>query len=163
MLPVNKIISGGQTGADQAALDGAICLGIDYGGWLPPCRMTERGPLSENYVMQVLEGGGYPERTRKNVEDSHGTLIISHGKLTGGSALTARYAARKRKPWLHINLDLYPAQYQVPQIRTWLLENEVIVLNVAGPRESSDPKIYKDTLVLLKSIFGECLINSEGE
>ncbi len=163
MLPVKKIVSGGQTGADQAALDCAISVGMNYGGWLPPRRMTERGPLPELYVMQVLESGGYPERTRKNVKDSHGTLIISHGKLTGGSALTARYAYLLKKPGLHIDLNLHPVQHQIKQIRTWLIENKVVVLNVAGPRESSDPKIYKDTLLLLKGVFGEWREKSKGE
>ena len=67
---IEKVISGGQTGVDQAALDSAIRCSISYGGWLPRGRMTENGPLSDKYVMMVMVDGSYPERTRKNVEES---------------------------------------------------------------------------------------------
>ncbi len=77
ILPVKKIISGGQTGVDQAALDCAIALEMEYGGWLPPRRMTETGALPKRYVMQVMDRGGYPERTRKNVDVSNGTLTLN--------------------------------------------------------------------------------------
>ncbi len=155
ILPVIKIISGGQTGVDQAALDCAIALEMEYGGWLPPRRMTETGPLAKRYVMQVMDRGGYPERTRKNVEVSNGTLIISHGALRGGSALTEKFAGQCRKPCLHTDLDLQSVDSGTHLIQTWLYENEIVILNVAGSRESSDPRIYAETLQLLKSVLGE--------
>ncbi len=155
MLSINKIISGGQTGADQAALDVAIALQLDYGGWLPPGRMTERGPLPSKYKMQVMEKGGYPDRTRKNVEVADGTLIISHGSLLGGSALTANYAKKRHKPCLHIDLDSHHSTSHTRLVQSWLCEKKITILNVAGPRASSDQRIYDATMHLLKEVFGQ--------
>ena len=101
---IQKIISGGQTGADRAALDVAIELGISHGGWIPKGRKTEEGPLPEKYQLQEMPTGSYQKRTQQNVIDSHGTLIISHGKLTGGSAFTRRLAKIHKRPFLHIDL-----------------------------------------------------------
>jgi len=104
---ITKIISGGQTGADQAALDAAIELGIPHGGWIPKGRLTERGHLSEAYKLKEMSNVSYPKRTEQNVLDSDGTLIISHGKLPGGSALTKKLADTHNRPCLHIDLDAF--------------------------------------------------------
>jgi hypothetical protein len=82
---ITKIISGGQTSADQAVLDVAIKKGIPHGGWIPKVRLTEAGILPEKYQFKEMETGSYPKRTEQNVIDSDGTLIVSHGTLTGGS------------------------------------------------------------------------------
>jgi len=82
---LTKIISGGQTGADQAALDAAIEMGIPHGGWIPKGRLTEAGPLPEKYNLQEMPSKDYLKRTQQNVLDSDGTLFFSHGDLTGGS------------------------------------------------------------------------------
>ncbi len=153
MGSIRKIISGGQTGVDRAALDTAIFLGVPYGGWLPRGRMTESGPLPEKYQMQVLETGGYPERTRKNVEESDGTLILSHGKLTGGSALTQRIANRLDIPCLHIDLDYYAIDNGSWHVQRWLADNAIHILNVAGPRESSDPRVYNKAIILMNNVL----------
>ncbi len=87
---LKKIISGGQTGADQAALDAAIKLGIPHGGWIPKGRSTENGKLPDKYKLKEMPTKSYPNRTEQNVIDSDGTLIITHGKLTGGSNLISR-------------------------------------------------------------------------
>jgi len=87
---LQKIISGGQTGADRAALDFAIGFDIPHGGWIPKGRKTEDGVLPDKYKLKEMPTASYPKRTEKNVLDSDGTLILSHGKLTGGSALTVR-------------------------------------------------------------------------
>ncbi len=154
-VTINRIISGGQTGADQAALDCAMALKLEYGGWLPPGRMTERGSLASKYIMQVMARGGYPQRTRKNVEEADGTLIVSHGPLTGGSALTAKLARQQGKSCLHIDLDHLPVAEHVKEIQNWLNTNDILTLNVAGPRASSDPRIYENTLLLLMNVFSE--------
>ena len=85
---VTKIISGGQTGADRAALDVAIKLGILHGGWIPKGRLTENGKLDDKYQLKEMDTANYNQRTEQNVIDSNGTLILSHGKLTGGSDYT---------------------------------------------------------------------------
>jgi hypothetical protein len=102
---VTKIISGGQTGADQAALDFAIKHDILRGGWIPKGRKTEDGILPEKYQLEEMPTSSYPKRTEKNILDSDDTLIFSRGKLTGGSALTRKLAKQHQKPWVHIDLD----------------------------------------------------------
>jgi len=102
---LQKIISGGQTGADRAALDVAIEFNIPHGGWIPKGRKTEDGVLPDKYQLQEMPTASYPKRTEKNILDSDGTLILSHGKLTGGSALTVKVATKHDRPWLHVDLN----------------------------------------------------------
>ena len=99
---VKKIISGGQTGADRAALDFAIKHNIPHGGWIPKGRRAEDGPLPERYQLKEMPTDSYPKSTEQNVIDSDGTVIISHGALTGGSANTAAMARKHGRPWLHL-------------------------------------------------------------
>ena len=101
---LTKIISGGQTRADQAALDFAIENDMSHGGWIPKGRMTEEGPLPARYYLQEMPTKSYPKRSEKNILDSDGTLIVPHGKITGGTALTRKLAVKHAKPWLHIDL-----------------------------------------------------------
>jgi hypothetical protein len=147
------IISGGQTGADQAALDVAIKLGIPYGGWIPKGRKTETGALDDKYKLKEMETADYDKRTEQNVIDSDGTLIISHGRLTGGSDYTREMALLHRRPWLHIDLDKTGAFQAAGKIKSWATENEIEVLNVAGSRASKDPAIYQATVDILESVF----------
>ena len=102
---ISKIISGGQTGADRAALDVAIELDIPHGGCIPKGRKTDDGTLPEKYCLNEMPTASYSARTEKNVLDSDGTLIISHGKLNGGAALTRQFAKKHNRPWMHVDLD----------------------------------------------------------
>jgi hypothetical protein len=155
---IRKIVSGGQTGADRAALDVALALGISHGGWITKDRKTESGPLPERYQLQEIDSNSYAARTEKNVKDSDGTLILSHGRPTGGSALSSKFAAKHNRPWLHIDLKKTAAFRAAEQIRTWIEENDIEILNVAGPRASKDPYIYQDTVALLETVFHMQLI-----
>jgi hypothetical protein len=150
---IKKIISGGQTGADQAALDVAIELGILHGGWIPKGRLTERGHLSEVYKLKEMPTSSYPKRTEQNVLDSDGTLIISHGKLTGGSALTKKLAKKHDRPCLHIDLDASNPFAAVKFINYWLSRHQTEILNVAGPRLNKDPRIYDEVKKILSSVL----------
>ena len=150
---IRKIISGGQTGADQAALDAAIKLGISHGGWIPQGRLTEKGPLPTRYNLKEMPGSGYAPRTEQNVIDSNGTLIISHGELTEGSEYTRKMALKHQRPWLHIDLNKTPAFKAATLISSWITENTIEILNVAGPRESKDDRIYQDVLKIIESIY----------
>ena len=150
---VKKIISGGQTGADQAALDVAIKLRISHGGWIPKGRLTENGVLDDKYHLKEMETASYNKRTEQNVIDSDGTLILSHGKLTGGSEYTRDIAVGHGRPWLHIDLNQTESFQAVKQIRSWLVAHEIDVLNVAGPRASKDPAIYPATVHILETVF----------
>jgi hypothetical protein len=147
-----KIISGGQTGADLAALDAAISLGISHGGWLPRGRKTEAGPLPQKYRLKELTSATYRNRTEKNIRNSDGTLIISLGPLTGGSALTEALAIRHDRPCLHLNLQLINQVQAVTAIINWLREYQVNIVNVAGPRASGEPRIYQKVFDLLLAV-----------
>jgi len=150
---ITKIISGGQTGADRAALDVAIAHGIPHGGWIPKGRKTEAGRLSTKYQLQEMPTNSYPERTEKNVVDSDGTLIISHGNLTGGSEYTREMAKKHGKPWIHVDASKHSVDAAVEVIRAWVSGNQIKVLNVAGPRASKDAKIYGSTDTLLTRLI----------
>jgi len=157
-MPVNKvrrynieiIISGGQTGADRAALDFAIFNNIPYGGWIPKGGKMEDGILSLKYHLQEMPTDDYSLRTEKNVLDSDGTVIISHGFLTGGSALTREFAIQHQKNWIHLDMKVLTVENAAETLISWLIENEIKVLNVAGPRAGKDPMIYTITSRLLK-------------
>ncbi|MEE8431636.1 MAG: putative molybdenum carrier protein [Candidatus Desulfatibia sp.] len=150
---VKKIISGAQTGADQAALDVALKLGIPHGGWIPKGRLTENGPLEDKYQLQEMDSTNYNKRTEQNVIDSDGTLIISHGLLTGGSEFTREMAIQHNRPWLHVDLNKLIAFHAAQEIRSWIKEHKIEVLNVAGPRASKDNKIYKAAADILETAF----------
>jgi len=157
-----KIVSGGQSGVDRAALDVAIKLGIPHGGWVPKGRLAEDGPLSETYRMRETPTANYSERTEKNVIDSDGTLIISRGELTGGSEATREMALKHARPWLHVDLNRTSAFLSAVRITEWLRVHRIRTLNVAGPRASKDPRIYHDTLSLLESVHFLSLAPSAG-
>jgi hypothetical protein len=150
---IKKIVSGGQTGADRAALDFAIKMDLPHGGWVPKGRLAEDGPLPAKYRVEEMPTDSYPERTEQNVIDSDGTLIVSHGKLTGGSKLTDDLAYKHKKPCLNIDLDETSVMEAASQVFDWVLGNRIKVLNVAGPKESKDPTIYRAVIGLLKTIY----------
>ena len=150
---IRKIISGGQTGVDRAALDAAIKLTVAHGGWIPKGRITEDGPLPEKYKLKETRSSSYSERTAKNVQDADGTLIISRGALTGGSEYTREMAVKHKRPWLHIDLSQMAAFQAANAINQWVLQNEIEILNVAGPRASKDPGVYRDALNIIESAY----------
>jgi FMN phosphatase YigB (HAD superfamily) len=148
---ITKIVSGGQTGADRAALDFAIKNDIPHGGSIPKKRLTEEGRLPDHYQMREMVTRSYAQRTEQNVIDSDGTLIISHGKLSGGSALTRQLAKKHQRPWLHIDLNKYSDLSEaVLLVSRWIADKAIKVLNVAGPRASKDAGIYEGVVNLLE-------------
>lgn len=149
---LEKIVSGGQTGADRAALDFAIKHGIPHGGWVPKGRLAEDGPLADRYELKEMPSDSYPARTEQNVIDSAGTLIISHGPLTGGSDYTREMAKKHKKPCLHIDLSRTKIHEAGATIVIWLMGNAVSALNVAGPRASKDPYVYDQVVALLEHV-----------
>jgi hypothetical protein len=152
---IQKIISGGQTGADRAALDFAIKHNLPYGGWIPKGRKTEEGPLPDKYHLQEMATGQYSKRTEKNILDSDGTFIVSHGLLTGGSALTTGFAMKHGKPWIHVDLEITSYPEAASMIWEWVGGNGIKIMNVAGARGSKDPRIYQVVIELLETMLGE--------
>jgi hypothetical protein len=145
-----KIISGGQTGVDRAALDIALQLGLPCGGWCPKGRKAEDGPLPSRYPLRETPSDEYSQRTEWNVRDSDGTLVLTRSEPTGGTAQTVEFAVRLGKPCRVIDLAKSPS---VPAVRAWASEHKIRVLNVAGPRESKDPGIYRESLRFLRRLL----------
>ena len=150
---IKQIVSGGQTGVDRAALDVAIKLGIAYGGWIPRGRLTESGALPQKYHLKETSSSRYSVRTEKNVVDTDGTLLITHGPLIGGTEYTREMAVKHNRPWLHIDLDRTASFHAATAINNWIQQKKIEILNVAGPRASEDPAIYEDTLNILESVY----------
>ena len=146
------IVSGGQTGADRAALDFAIKNGYPHGGWAPRGREAEDGLIPPKYQLTELVDGGYRQRTRRNVEDSDATLIVNLGELEGGSLATQVFAQKRGKLHLLVTLDAGVTDQIVATALAWLRENGIATLNVAGPRESKRSGIYDQTVSLLVAI-----------
>ncbi|MFA7232406.1 MAG: putative molybdenum carrier protein [Victivallaceae bacterium] len=146
-----KIISGGQTGVDRAALDAAITLNLKNGGWCPRNRRAEDGRIDIKYPLTETETSFYQERTRKNVEDSDGTLILCEGQLNRGTLLTVKHAQQQHKPLLVVN----PSGCTVENVLNWLTDNKIKVINIAGPRESTAPGIYAKSFNFIISVFGQ--------
>lgn len=150
---IEKIISGGQTGADQAALDLAIELGLPHGGWVPRGRKTEKGRLPQRYRMQETSAIDYAQRTELNILDSDATLLFTHGEPKGGSALTRKLARKHNKPCLHVDLNELSEYKAGVIIKSWIEARDIKILNIAGPRASENPRIYDCLQRVLKSVL----------
>ncbi|MBC8319381.1 MAG: putative molybdenum carrier protein [Bacteroidetes bacterium] len=136
------IISGGQSGVDRAALDFALENNILCGGWCPLGRLAEDGIISNNYPLKETTTSNYEERTNLNVRDSDGTIIIYKNEMDKGTLLTREIAQYINKHLIVINLSVYQSFDQI-KLKNWITQNKISVLNIAGPRESFNPGIYK--------------------
>jgi len=148
---LERIISGGQTGVDRAALDAALEHNFACGGWCPRGRKAEDGIIPARYPLEETKSSEYEERTERNVAEADGTLALVRGEPTGGTAFTIALAHGYGKPCLVLDLESGDAALPAT-IQTWLRENNIRVLNVAGPRESNSPGIYKIAKALLEKI-----------
>jgi hypothetical protein len=139
--PLTRIVSGGQTGADRAALDWAIARGIPHGGWCPRGRRAEDGVIPARYGLEETPAEAYEQRTEWNVRDADGTAILSLAEaLTGGSRWTAECARALGKPWIHLSAQAHGA-CAAARLRRFLADHAIRVLNVAGPRASGEPGV----------------------
>jgi len=143
---IERLVSGGQTGADRAALDAALTLGLPCGGWCPRGRLAEDGPIDPRYPLRETPTADYPQRTEWNVRDSDGTLVLTRGRPSGGTALTIALARRHGRPVLVLDLTQGP---DPAEVRVWAEATKISVLNVAGPRESQQPGIQDEARRLL--------------
>jgi len=137
-----KIISGGQTGVDRAALDAALRHGIESSGWCPTGRLDEFGRIPDRYPVKELQNGGFTERTLQNVKDSDGTIIIYPGKLSGGTEQTLHFCVEQRRPHELIDASKVSTEKAAQLIADFVCENNIEILNVAGPRQSEWPEGY---------------------
>ena len=146
MMMIERIVSGGQTGADRSALDWAIAHQVPHGGWCPDGRKSEDGVIPSRYELKELPGGGYRQRTKANVRDSDATLITSIAlELTGGSLATAKFADELGKPWIHLSRE---SSWKA-HLQEWVDRHHITVLNVAGPRASKEMTVGAFTFEVL--------------
>ncbi len=148
-----KIVSGGQTGVDRAALDVALDLGLELGGWCPKNRWAEDGPIPHHYPLNETRSEDVHVRTQRNVESSSATLVLTRGAPMGGTRLTCEIAQSMRRPLLVVDLNETDDEDPVDTIVIWLKRVHPRVLNVAGPRESGAPGITEQAKTLLRLAF----------
>ena len=149
-----KIITGGQTGADRAAFDFALENDIAIGGFIPKNRIAEDGEVPAKYENLIeTETENYAERTKLNVQNSDATLILSQGKLAGGSLLTKEYAEKYQKPFLHIDFFEMNTEQAAKKTKNWLMSIDCQILNIAGSRHSEDTEIYNKTQNFLQNLY----------
>ncbi len=148
-----KIISGGQTGVDRGALDAALECGVEAGGWCPEGRKAEDGVIPDQYPLLELEGSGYRQRTKRNVIDSDGTLIIYFNQLSGGTEQTVFFCIKEKKPYLLIDATELSEQRAAERVKEFIGDHNIGVLNVAGPRASSESQAHEYTLKVVKAVI----------
>lgn len=149
-LLIQKIVSGGQTGVDRAALDVGLALNIPIGGWCPKGRYAEDGPIPHHYPLRDTPSQKLSQRTEWNVRDSDGTLVLTCGNPTGGTALTIRLAKLHGKPYFVMDLD---QNREESTVTSWLIQHNIRHLNIAGPRQSTYPAIYQLAYAFLNKLF----------
>lgn len=150
-MGIRKIISGGQTGVDRGALDFALEVGLPHGGFCPQGRRAEDGVIPAKYELEPTDSSGYPQRTRMNVQQADGTLILTTERHPrGGTRMTAKMALDRGTPWMAADPT---REDHAVKVAAWLEKHEVRVLNVAGPRESKCPGIQGRTRAFMRMVF----------
>jgi len=157
---LKKIVTGGQTGVDRSALDVAIELNYEYGGWCPRGRRAEDGMIDPVKYSNLVETSSarYPQRTEFNVRDSQGTLILIYGDETNigrGTKLTIHLAKKYKRPLLVISLYETDNNINGKKVIQWIEEHHIEILNVAGPREETTLGIYQLAYTFLRHVFEE--------
>ena len=151
-----KIISGGQTGVDRAALDVALKHGIECGGWCPAGRLDEFGRIPDKYPLRELEEGSFAARTLKNVKESDGTIAFFSRELRGGTEYTGACCRQEQRPHHLIDAAITPVDHAARQIGEFIREHKIDIMNVAGPRQSEWPGGYSYVFEALELFLSNC-------
>ncbi len=152
-FPLQKIVSGGQTGADRAALDWAIIVGIDHGGWCPQGRRAADGHIPDCYQLRETSSSDYAQRTIWNIRDTDATAIFSLSPvLRGGTLLTQQWVIRAQKPYLHLHADM-GIPIAAAYLRDFVSQTSITVLNLAGPRRSEEPTVGEFLTQVMTTAF----------
>jgi len=159
---ITKVISGGQSGADQGARNAAKKLGIRCGGWIPEDRPPQAESLPYSYTPCEMFSNRDLTAIEKNILESDGTLILTHGKLSGGCLVTQKLCKRHKKPCLHKDLTEKWYSDLCSEIHSWVLEKDIEILNVAGPRSDKDPLIYESTLYVVEAVLLLSLVEADA-
>lgn len=148
-----KIVSGAQTGVDRAALDAAMESGVDVGGWCPEGRLAEDGIIPERYPVRELPGSGYSQRTKRNVIDSDGTVIIYFAYPSGGTEQTITFCIGEKKPYVLIDAEELTVERASGKIQTFIDQYSISILNIAGPRAGGEPRAYEYARKVIFSVL----------
>jgi len=153
-ITLKRIVSGGQTGVDRGALDAAMTNGFDCGGWVPGDRTAEDGVISDRYPVTPLPNGNYQQRTRLNVVDSDGSVILYDGSLTGGTRLTRDLCELTDRPCLLIDAcETSDPIAAAEAVLKFIEDNQIATLNVAGPRASGWPAGYHFAAAVVEEVI----------
>jgi hypothetical protein len=156
---IEKIVAGGQTGADIAALDVALRHGFPHGGWCPKGRRSLEGPIPPQYLLVETPSESYLQRTEWNVRDTDGTVVFTlASEATGGSLKTIGFARKHKKPCLHLSQSGRSFSPPAVQLREFVKAHGIKVLNVAGSRESKEPGIHDWAM----GVLGDAFFNGEN-
>jgi len=136
------IVSGGQTGVDRGALDAALEAQVPCGGWCPESRLAEDGRIPDRYPVKELPCAGYEERTRQNIRDSDGTLIVHFGPMSGGTLYTFDRCLIYGRPVHLVNGAILPVEDAAFRAKAFIAKHGIERLNVAGPRASLCPQAH---------------------
>jgi hypothetical protein len=148
-----SILSGGQTGADRAALDFALKYQIPHGGWCPKGRSALDGPLDAKYLLKETPSEDALERTEWNVRDAEAVIIFTRApKAAGGSAKAITLAKKQKKPVLHIHQGLLGAHMKIIE---FLVKHQARRLNIGGSSEADEPGIYDWVTLVLEKMQAE--------
>jgi hypothetical protein len=154
MPTLRQIISGGQTGVDRSALDAAIARGMKTGGWCPADRSAEDGMIPPQYPLQPAPKPGNRERTLRNVLDSDGTLILYFATLVGGTQETLRFCIELQRPYLLVDASEVPPAQAAERTKAFVVQQQIEVLNVAGPRASEWAQGYDFAKAVIVDLIG---------
>lgn len=159
-MALERVISGGQTGADRAALVAARAVGVPTGGWMPKGFLAHDGTHPEfatRYGVQETDYSRYQPRTARNVKGSDATVRIATNWDSAGEVLTLDLCRANQKP----HLDVTPGEQAPATVAAWITANDIRVLNVAGNSEQTSPGIEEFAIGFLTEVF-ELLRLSEG-
>jgi hypothetical protein len=151
-----KIISGGQTGVDRAALDVAPKHGIECDGWCPAGRMDEFGRIPNRYPVKELQRGTFADRTLQNVKDSDATIVIYFAELRGGTEFTVECCKQLQRPHKLIDAAKMPANEAAAAMVDFVRDHKIDILNIAGPRQSEWPGGYEYAFRALDVFLASC-------
>jgi hypothetical protein len=152
-MPLQRVVSGGQTGVDRGALDAALDCGFPCGGWCPAGRKAEDGVIPAHYPVAELAEGDYRHRTIQNVLDSDGTLVIYFEYLRGGTEQTVLHCIRRQRPYKLVDAAEVSAQQGVRLAAAFVATIRAGILNIAGPRHSQEPRAHAYAYALVSTLL----------
>jgi len=157
---LKKIISGDQSGVEMAALDAALKLDIPHAGWAYKRKRAEDGVLPEHYNLKTIDVPSYHDRLEKNIIDSDGTAILTHGQLIIGSKIIKDLAKKHNKSCLYVDLTECSLNHAISSIRKWIINNEIETVYFTGSKAVGESSVYEETI---RIIDGICKVEREQE